>query len=992
MNRVRKLISLLVALIMVMGMTLMPTGVSAAQTAAYIGEVSKDWHDSLAAELGVTFTDYSASTMEKAQIHATAFTQKTLYNYVVIDASLVGDDAASYEYLENILLSMLKVNQSDVPAVCVVADNSDSSATLKSVCENFGVDLIGLQNKGEEDAGSYIAANFKKAAMKAPVPEYKYSAYSHAICPVNHISESVTITDATKTFNVYGSYVIVETDSAQEGTFTANVGGAEADFKKEGLASGATYSVYRLGQGQHELHITATGSVTVTGIYSDAAPIYESLIMLGFEDNDLSATTTSNIGNATWVDLKFVKDSEKGNVLSVKGKRADRNGALNIPVMLRHGQKYRVSGQFKAVALQNDTDKLNLYFNQMVYADDAAEEKILSGKYGQGNRTRLNPILGEWVDFSVEYTPAHEVAVSGNTVEASDYAEISFMLGSGYDSCEYLIDNIVIEPVVEDEALKIGYPGSKYENGLILDFSEELISDWNNRGATNDVVKADGILKITTTGSASEIARINNLYLTPGRYYKVSYSVWTDDGVEYTLKMGPYHDKTRQKRSDGGTVTKGVVKTATTAFSDKVGAEKTTCEHIFNLGRTAASDDAGYSFLGFSLFDSTGNTISSWGDQTIYMDDFKLEPLDIAYGGDFEKGTGYYGAHGNLEPTIVTEDDNSYLTIGCPAGTYPVAFYTDLFKGRAYKISMDVKGDTEAVTAGGTVTATFESTSAMGNYNESPIENVAVTTEWQTLKGTIIYGGTDYPYQVFPRLKIIAKTDISGTGSISIDNVKIEEVSLKENWLVDKNLYGGNFRERVAMGSDTIELKNGFLYKVYSKDENDNETIYTFGEGKEFRLMFNLNAPDERIDIFMDSAIVWGSDNKDTLGYGDISEWETVKLGTVKRSNAKITAEFTAKDFSTNAILKGKADVDNNDVSKKMVVLMAVYDADNRLIDVKMSGVTEVGKQGKASVTIESAALSNTANSAKLFVVESGALMPYVNLTEGVTYITKTAQ
>lgn len=1000
MNRVRKLTSLLVALIMVMSITIMPTGVSAAQTAAYIGDTSQDWHDSLAAELGVTFTDYSASTMEEAQIHASAFAQNTLYNYVVIDASLVGDDAASYEYLENILLSMLKVNQSDVPAVCVVADNSDSSAALKSVCENFGVDLIGLQDIGEEDAGSYIAANFNKAAMKAPVPENKQSAYSHAIYPVNHISEPVTITDgATETFIVYGSYVIVQTDATQSGTFSANVGGPiHTESLKSNLASGSTYSFYRLGQGQHELQITAEGTVAVTAIYSDAKPLYESLVMLGFEDNDLSASTTNRTGGTSKVDLKVVNDSEKGNVLNVKGKLANNNGALVIPAMLRHGQKYRISGQFKVLSMQNDGDYLNLYINQKIYADDSAEEKILSGGQGQGHRSMLKPVIGEWVDFSVEYTPTHTVTSGGNTVEASDYTEISFMLGSGTDTCEYRIDNIVIEPVVEDTALKIGYPGSKYENGLIQDFNDGTkVADWGNRSATNNV-QTDGTLKIATDNIGNynpEIARINNIYLTPGRYYKLSYSVWTTDDEEYTFKIVPYHTgATRQLRSDGTAALATVTKTD--GYTDKVTKTKTTYEHIFNLGRTAASDDAGITTFMLSLLDSTGaefeKTAEAWGNRTIYMDDFKLEPLDIAYNGDFENGAKYYGAHGGLATSVVEEDGNNVLKVDTPAG-FPVSFYPDLFKGRAYKLSMDVKGDADAVAAGGNITATFETGSSLGNYSYNALSKVMVTEEWQTLTNTFVFkdsNTTPYPYQAFPQLKI--KPSSTGkAGDIFIDNVKIEEVSLTGYHLQEKNIYGGNFRERVLVANDDKTFKDGFLYKVYSKDESGNEDIYTFGESKEWRFVFNLNSPDERIDIFMDSAFVWGSD-KVTYGYGDISEWETMKLGTVKRSNAKITAEFTAKDFSTNAILKGKADVDNNDVSKKMVVLMAVYDADNKLIDVKMSGVTEVGKQGKASVTIESAALSNTANSAKLFVVESGALMPYVNLTEGVTYITKTAQ
>ena len=921
-----------------------------------------------------------------------AFQTSEVYNYVVIDASLVRD-AASYEYLENILLSMLKVNHANVPAVCVVADNSESSATLKSICENFGVDLIGLQNKGEEDPGSYIAANFKKAAMKAPVPENKYSAYSHAIYPVNHISESVTITDTTKTFTVYGSYVIVKTDSSQSGTFSANVGGPiHTESLKSNLASGTTYSFYRLGQGQHELQITAEGTVAVTAIYSDAKPLYESLVMLGFEDNDLSASTTNRTGGTSKVDLKVVSDSEKGNVLNVKG---INNGSLVIPAKLSHGQKYRISGQFKVLSMQNDGDYLNLYINQKTYADDSAEEKILSGNQVQGTRKYLKPVIGEWVDFSEEYTPAHTV----NDVETSDYTEISFMLGSGYDTCEYRIDNIVIEPVVEDTALKIGYPGSKYENGLIQDFNDdEIVSDWGNRSATN-VVQNDGTLKIATDNVGKynpEIARINNIYLTPGRYYKVSFSVWTTDDEEYTLNMYPLRGATRQLRSDGTTPLAPAPATSSYKFNDKVTKTKTTYEHIFNLerqnvsGNTKSSDDAGVTSLVLQLFDSNGAKFETWGNKTIYMDDFKLEPLELAYNGDFEKGAAYYGAHGGLATSIVEEDGNNVLKVDTPCG-YPVSFYPDLFQGRAYRISMDIKGDADAVAAGGKVTATFETTSDLGGYSTSPISNVAVTTEWKTITAGFAYHNDNYLYQAFPHLKI-KPSSTGSAGNIFIDNVKVEEISLAGNYIQDKNIYGGNFRERVVMGSDDKNFKDGFLYKVYSEDENDDETIYTFGEGKVHRVMFNLNSPDERIDILMDSAIVWGS-AKATLGYGDISEWGTVKLGTVKRSNAKITAEFTTSDFTKDAILKGKADVDNNDTPKSIVVLMAVYNSDNKLIDVKKSAAVEVGKQGKKTVTIESAALSDTANSAKLFVLDSvTTISPYIPLVEGESFITKTVQ
>lgn len=998
MNRVQKITSLFVALIMVMGMTLMPIGVSAAETtAAYIGDVSKDWHDSLAAELGVTFTDYSASTMEEAQIHASAFNQGTLYNYIVIDASLV-KDSASYEYLENILLSMLKVNNASIPAVCVVAENSENLAPLKSVCENFGVDLIGLQNKGEEEEGKYIAANFNKAAMKAPVPANKQSAYSHAIYPVNQLSESITITDTTKTFPVYGSYVIVKTDASGSGTFSANVGGATGTgFIKENLASGATYSAYRLGQGQHELQITATGTVTVTAIYSDAAPIYESLVMLGFEDNDLSTSTTNKSGNAAWVDLEVVSDSEKGNVLNVKGKRSDRNGALVIPVMLRHGQKYRVSGQFKAVSMTNyDTDAMNIYFYQKGYADPAASEKVLSGAHATGKREMITPTVGAWQNFSTEFTPTHQGKISGATVDVSDYAEICFMLGGGLNDCEYRIDNIVIEPVVdEDTALKIGYPGSKYENGLIQNFNDGTkVTEWGNRAATN-VVQADGTLKITTTGGGGgnvpELARINPVYITPGRYYKVSYSVWTTDDAEYTFGFNPYHNASRQQLSDGTTALKaGVVRTSTVS-SDKVTKAKTTYEHIFNLGRTGASDDAGYTTFILSLANGDGTAITndaaSWNGKIIYMDDFKIEPLDIVYNGDFEKGAAYYGADSALTASIVEEDGNSVLMVDTPAANSYIKFYPDLFQGRAYRISMDVKGDAEAVNADGKITATFETTSAMGNYSPSPISNKAVTTEWKTITADFAYHNNTYPYQTFPILKI-SPTTTGSAGNIYIDNVKIEEISLKENYVQGRDLYGGSFRERVVMGSDDAYFKNGFLYKIYSKDESGNETIYNFDEGKVHRVMFNLNAPDERIDILMDSAIVWGS-AKTTLGYGAISEWETVKLGTVKRSNASVTAEFTAKDLSENAILSGKADVDNNDAAKNVVVIMAVYDAYDTLIEAKMSDVTQIGKQGKVSVTINSEKLKDTANSAKLFVLDYNTLCPYVDLEEGVTHITK---
>lgn len=993
MKSLKKVTSLLLSFLMVVSIFVLPIS-AAEKDLVYVGK-GNDW----SAAIGATKT-YTVNTIEEAQLYLNDLVTLQPVS-VVIDGSIINNS----EYLENVLLSLLEVTCENAAKVTIVFDGEIGAATA-DICENFDAKAISLAEAEEGAEASYITKNLAASVIDAPVPELKKSSLSRAMLPVNQLDASATLTDASAIYTTYGSYLIIKTSG--EGSYTVSIDGGASGNGGYWFDESSTgmVSAYRIGDRQHSVKITATGTVTIEGIYSESKPIYESLVNLGFEDNNISVFDTLLQGNTSWAKLEWATDDEQGGVAKFTGVRTDRNAEMRVPVMLRHGSAYEVSAKVKVLSKTNDTDLFRVRGRQLLKMPGVTDDEITTqSELIDEVTTLINPDDG-WTTVSAVITPEHETiskTIDGTAYDmtTSEYGYIVFYLGSGFSTDSFLIDDISIAPVSTGLPIRETNVLYDFENGETY---AELTTAHNYRkmhwvnkasaGATKFAIQAEkgnaeNTVMFDDSTSGPEILRVGGAVLYPGKIYNWSFKARnTGTGTGYTMSWSGYRTNARQVDELGTTPTTKVETNPTiTGNSMSLTNEWQTFSGTFFADRSTHTDYIGGTEFILNLKQNNANVSDLAKDNGAFameIDDFSITPAEtdnLTYCESFDGSTVHKYAKSSANAVSVADTGDSahnkalkvsmtgnlgtaHSTGSVRTFENAVVFYPAMLLNHRYKISFDAKiEDLEYAT---TATGTHANNAilrlnvdASASYADATRVQRTDTTksitegDWQTYTYDITYGIKGAYVQRFP-LMYVGLWNAKGT--LYIDNIKVEDITLET-----ANVHKANQKVRENQRyrfifEDSADAVKGYVWKIH-----EGSKIYASGEWNKNRIMFANYAP-EGAKLTLSISFV----RQDGL----LGGWHEAYLGEVVYIADDVKALFTASDFTVGEKLSASVTFRAGNADQNVVAMLAVYDENNKLLNLAQNTEGTVGiiAYDTKTITVESLALTNDAHHAKLFV------------------------
>ena len=994
MKSLKKVTSLLLSFLMVVSIFVLPIS-AAEKDLVYVGK-ENDW----SAAIGATKT-YTVNTIEEAQLYLNDLVTLQPVS-VVIDGSIINNS----EYLENVLLSLLEVTCENAAKVTVVFDGEIGAATA-DICENFDAKAISLAEAEEGAEASYITKNLAASVIDAPVPELKKSSLSRAMLPVNQLDASATLTDASAIYTTYGSYLIIKTSG--EGSYTVSIDGGASGNGGYWFDESSTgmVSAYRIGDRQHSVKITATGTVIIEGIYSESKPIYESLVNLGFEDNNISVFDTLLQGNTSWAKLEWATDDEQGGVAKFTGVRTDRNAEMRVPVMLRHGSAYEVSARVKILSKTAADGLFRIRGRQLLKMPGVTDDEITTQSQTIDDATTLiNPEDG-WTTVKATITPEHETVsktIDGTAYDmtTSEYGYIVFYLGSGFSTDSFLIDDISIAPVSTGLPIRETNVLYDFENGETF---ESLTADngyrkmrWVNKasaGATKFAIQAEkdnaeNTVMFDDSTSGTEILRVGGAVLYPGKIYNWSFKARnTGTGTGYSMSWSGYRSNARQVDELGQTPVVATVTAAPTVQEDSTMSltnEWQTFSGTFFTDRDKVTDYIGGTEFILNLKQNNANVSSLAKDNGAFameIDDFSITPAEtdnLTYSENFDGATEHKYAKSSADAVSVADTGDSAHgkalkvsmgdfnnTASKPERTFEnaVVFYPAMLLNHRYKISFDAKIDdleyyTDATTGTTADNAILRlNVDSPATYADATRVQRTDTTksitegDWQTYTYDITYGIRGAYVQRFPLMYVGLW---NAKGILYIDNIKVEDITLET-----ANVHKANQKVRENQRyrfifEDSADAVKGYVWKIH-----EGSKIYASGEWNKNRIMFANYAP-EGAKLTLSISFV----RQDGL----LGGWHEAYLGEVVYIADDVKALFTASDFTVGEKLSASVTFRAGNADQNVVAMLAVYDENNKLLNLAQNTEGTVGiiAYDTKTITVESLALTNDAHHAKLFV------------------------
>lgn len=989
MKSLKKVTSLLLSFLMIVSIFVLPVG-AAENDLVYVGK-ENDW----SAGIGATKT-YTVNTIEEAQIYLNDLVTLQPVS-VVIDGSIINNS----EYLENVLLSLIEVTCADAAKVTVVFDGEIGAATA-DICENFDAKAISLAEAEEGAEASYITKNLATSVIDAPVPELKKSSLSRAMLPVNQLDASVTLTDASAIYTTYGSYLIIKTSG--EGSYTVSIDGGASGNGGYWFDESSTgmVSAYRIGDRQHSVKITATGTVTIEGIYSEAAPIYESLVNLGFEDNNISVFDTLLQGNTSWAKLEWATDAEQGGVAKFTGVRTDRNAEMRVPVMLRHGSAYEVSAKVKVLSKTNDTDLFRIRGRQLLKMPDVTDDEITTQSQTIDDATTLINSNDGWTTVSATITPEHETVsktIDGTAYDmtTSEYGYIVFYLGSGFSTDSFLIDDISIAPVstglpIRETNVHYDFENGETYNGLIADNGYRKMR-WINKGSAFAIQKeknnAENTVMFDDSTSDAEIFRVGGAVLYPGKIYNWSFKARnTGTGTGYTMSWSGYRTSGRQVDELGVTPTVKVETNPTiTGNTMSLSNEWQTFSGTFFTDRDTVTDYIGGTEFILNLKQNNSNVSNLAKDNGAFameIDDFSITPAEtdnLTYSESFDGSTVHKYAqssanavsvadtgdesHGKALKVSMTGDfGNAHSTGSVRTFENAVVFHPAMLLNHRYKISFDVKAESLEYASAATGTHANNAILRLNvdgsnsyadavRVQRTDVTNTITVGDWQTYTYDVTYGIKGAYVQRFPQMYLGLW---NAKGVIYIDNIKIEDITLETAYVWKANQKVRENQRYRFIFEDSADAVKGYVWKIH-----EGSKIYASGEWNKNRIAFANYAP-EGAKLTLSISFV----RQDGL----LGGWHEAYLGEVVYIADDVKALFTASDFTVGEKLSASVEFRAGNADQDVVAMLAVYDENNKLLNLAQNteGTVGITAYDTKTITVETLALTNDAHHAKLFV------------------------
>lgn len=619
---------------------------------------------------------------------------------------------------------------------------------------------------------------------------------------------------------------------------------------------------------------------------------------IGFEENNIYSVSGGGITRT------IVEDTDNGSKYALKVECTGAPSDLTVPVAVKEGQKYLVSARIKPIKTGDSTGRavMRVLLHQ---SSGSYPATILT--YSGGSQTMA---IGRWHNVSAE-------------ISATTTATENFMFRFGDNNTnsgsEYIIDDIIITQITEKKYIvDINFDNeSLYNSGTCTTVTAEADFSTGVGGYINYFSRNGGKgAEINGVYGGLKLINMKKVLLKPNTTYKISYDMlqMKTDAIGKAIRMGinrgGYH-----KRSDETTDAK---RQLSNVYSDVYEIKDTSWHTVTQYITTSdinAFDEYGYCDLYFDVWsDSTCTKRIQGAWLKCQIDNLKVEEVNVLNGADFESGklpktfesssANYNSEKGYLEVEVATADDKSDIMFG-----------TGMETGTDYVLSYYIKG-TEGLKIQALYNGIIETgVGAWGNIGSQ----VTLSDSWVQCTSVVNYtgsGAVTYPSIIF-RPK-------ENTGTYMLSDVRLMKKSDTYVYAqADNGLYSGE-NTIVNFKDNTGVTPTGYTFNIYSKDLSGNKVIYWSGMTTQKAVSYKVSAP---VGTKLYATVVaMASDNSQS------AEYET-ELGTV----AVLRKLSVNLSFADGDDIVGVVNVSNDATQRNMILYLAQYDDDNRLVAVKIS-------------------------------------------------------
>lgn len=441
------------------------------------------------------------------------------------------------------------------------------------------------------------------------------------------------------------------------------------------------------------------------------------------------------------------------------------------------------------------------------------------------------------------------------------------------------------------------------------------------------------------------------------RYYRISY--WVKGAENYTGKQLVFVIGRTHSNSLGETSTKPAANYTYIKGGELTGEWKKVTQLICTSS-SGMTDETGICKVYPVLYYTNGIGDSyklPQDDAASYcIDEFKIEPLDIVYNGDFSDGTTGFDFNSVVNAYTAVEGKNNFLVMNCFGDNKDIGYndmkkYIHIEEGVRYRISYRAK----AAVGTNTVQPIFQR--ASGSLPGEPsikyqyLTKKNITDEWKVYE-EIFTAPSELKEGVAYRYPLLT-VRIGNPGTVYIDDLKIEKLGSE---VYDIKLSG------VAKSGNNVDVSfsdDAAGYR-YAWRIMDNTVYNTISEGETDTKSFSFVMPsDSEAELGIKRIYSDGTFGTERRTLIRNNSDETLVYSSDKQ---EIAAEFSdtvwAPDFDTV-----RANIAVKNICEALTSYLAVYDEDDRLIHVSSVNCAE----GNNSIE----APSSNGCVAKLFVWNS---------------------
>lgn len=818
-----------------------------------------------------------------------------------------------------------------------------------------------------------------------------------------------------------------------------DVGNIDTYYSKTTSQGVLGYQNFALGSGKHTLKITvldernenispdANVSVAFDYFITEKDASAYRWINENFEDCDFSRLVTSGNMTYDWTQEETAQGSNGAMKVTVSGNAAGPNFRCETV----NGTTYNVSAWIKVAnidewSLNENSDKVRFVFQAKTLNDDGSWGS--NECYTECVVTDAGIISGDWVKVSAQYVCDGKGKIAGvnERVNAADVSRVEVRLGSGNLAATtgsadvpeiFYLDDFRVEPE-NIEPVENEDPGNIIANGKFE--SEEDMASWTKDGsaeisfAEGGANGTNGSALITGTESGAKSVGISQqaLPIRINRAYKVSY--WVKAANDAALGAFPQmivEFKGKQTDpSSGSTTYYPNYDMGRSRANEIIGLtdEWQKIEYVFKLDGVT-NDICLYPKMQIRLYD--GSAVLDADHPAFYVDEVRMEELDIVYDGDFatnpaEKAlntTAKYkypwGKYNNDQSGIewVEGEDadgtNSYLKV-TQTNTTELMTYVDLEEGASYKMTIWAKlddwatQDTSSLTDGLYITPIFnrsrgdlsETYNSQYQYipcaptGETDVERWVLSDEWQKFEAEFTVAEQDSAKYRSAYMSFRLGTG-KETATYSIDGVQIEKLASGSSpipKLSDMSIKGNAVEGEPISVSVNYECSSdcdAYVFNVYAVSDDGS---YAARGSEETTSNVFTYTPDSR-----DVGKTLRFEARAIAKNGEYSNIVTAETDKVVSNGVTPPTDEPAYETSASANfaggwsnrLTGTIELSAGEGGQDFVYAVAVYDEDGMLIKINYKAETLLANTKKIIPVEES--VSMKASSAKMFVWNS---------------------